>query len=967
MRKSITIVTSILVSLSLISTNGKNSASEENPAADTGFETTVNSIQMNNASEYEFYLSEHTSDNRETDTEEYEILAADYAVSDDPNLHIVDDFKGKSGKSLETGETGSVSWDIDIKEAGLYTIHVEYYPIEGKSASIQRSILINGEIPYVEAVDIEFPRFWIDSAKSVSQDSLGNDIRPSQVEIPEWTSCMVYDSRGYYNEPLRFYLNQGVNRITLTAQREPMILDRIILSQIHAIPDYANYISELDDPVYAQGGEALIIEAENASRKTSPMLYPVADHTSPSVEPYSYSKIKMNTIGGWNWRFVGQQLTWQVDVPLAGLYRIGMNVRQDFVRGTFSARKLLLNGDVPFTEASDIRFLYHKGWEQMIIADASGAPYWFYLAQGMNTISLEVTLGGMADILRQAEASVADLNTIYRQIIMITGKEPDVNRDYQIAKSIPGIVDRITAERDRVAEIISLLREIAGTYSDKEAILITLYDQLDDLSEDVEKVIYTLESFKSNIGSLAAWLNQAKEMPLQIDRIYILPSEVNLPEVHNSLIDRIGHEIMSLIYSFIIDYNSVGSSAMDYDREITVWSGAGRDQANTIRAMIDEGFSESHSVKVDLMLVDMAGLLPAVLAGQGPDVALHLPLDLPMNYGMRNAVYDIASFKDFGEIKERFLESAMIPFTYKDKVYALPEQQTFNMLFYRTDILQQLGLEVPQTWDDVHASLSVLSRNYLEFGMIPSNLNIVGYVSPDSVFGIFLYQAGGQFYSKDGKTSLLDTETALNAFLTWTEFYIDYGLEKEFDFVNRFRTGEMPIGISDYTTYNILQVAAPEIKGLWDFGLVPGTKKADGTIVRTIPSGGLASIMLRNTKDREASWNFLKWWTSAEAQTRFGRELESLMGPSARYPTANMEALSRLPWPADDYNTIMSELENVVAIPQVPGGYLTNRHLNNAFYTAVNGTIAPREALKDQVRYINEEIEHKRREFKLDD
>ena len=77
----------------------------------------------------------------------------------------------------------------------------------------------------------------------------------------------------------------------------------------------------------------------------------------------------------------------------------------------------------------------------------------------------------------------------------------------------------------------------------------------------------------------------------------------------------------------------------------------------------------------------------------------------------------------------------------------------------------------------------------------------------------------GEFYNEDATASALDTDEAINAFKEFTEYYTDYKLDKEFDPINRFRTGEMPLIISDYTTYNILQVSAPEIRGLW--GLRP--------------------------------------------------------------------------------------------------------------------------------------------------
>ena len=124
---------------------------------------------------------------------------------------------------------------------------------------------------------------------------------------------------------------------------------------------------------------------------------------------------------------------------------------------------------------------------------------------------------------------------------------------------------------------------------------------------------------------------------------------------------------------------------------------------------------------------------------------------------------------------------------------------------------------------------------------------------------------------------------------------------------------------------------------------------------------------MEQSGNKEAAWEFLKWWTSTETQTDFGREMEGVMGAAARYPTANVEALALLPLPLKDYNNIMSQFENVKGIPEIPGSYYTGRNVTNAFYkVVVSEAMGPREGLMEYVRYINDEITSKREEFGLD-
>ena len=190
-----------------------------------------------------------------------------------------------------------------------------------------------------------------------------------------------------------------------------------------------------------------------------------------------------------------------------------------------------------------------------------------------------------------------------------------------------------------------------------------------------------------------------------------------------------------------------------------------------------------------------------------------------------------------------------------------------------------------------------------------------------------------------------------------------------YDFPNRFRSGEMPIGIQDYDTYNTLAVLAPEIRGLWEFNLIPGTEQEDGTIDRSCSSWGYCTMFLKN-EDRseelaQKCWEFLKWWADAPTQTRYGRELEAVMGSAARYQTANKVSFEQLPWSADQMAILKEQWSWTEQVPEVAGGYFTTRHITNAARKVYNESADPRETLLDYTDTINDEIEKKREEFDM--
>ncbi|GHV38475.1 ABC transporter substrate-binding protein [Clostridia bacterium] len=919
------------------------------------------------------------------------INAKDYSSYTDGETaatpEILSNYEGVTGDSVITAENAVIEYEFNVTEEGFYSPVFTYFPIKGKSASIQRAVFIDGNLPYRELGILEFTRVWQNKVVQTGaadtlvweKDNQGNDLKPAMVESPEWIRGELHDSDGYIPRPLTVYLTQGKHTITIHSVREPMLLRTVSFES--AANDYEDTYADVKATLDIAGakdtsGVSVKIETESAIRTSSQMLYPTQNQGSPSISPVSAKTLLNNTIGGNSWRLTGQWIEWDFEVPQTGYYLMSAHANQSFKRGIYVSRKISIDGEVPFSEFSDYGFTYNQNWKQVNIADSNGDSFRVYLTQGKHTLRMEAVLGNFAGIISEARSAVYDLNSIYRQVIKLTGVAPDKYRDYQIERSLPALTAEMEAVRDNLSAIINELQRVAGRRSDRERVLVTMRDQLNDLIKDNEKFGKQIGSFKVNVRACGTWLNEAMSQPLQLDSITFYSPDQKVTVENNSIFAKISHEIQRLFYSFVIDYNAIGNIASkDEQKAITLWIGSGRDQANVIKEIIDETFTSVTGVSVNVMLVDMSTLLQATLAGQGPDVSIQVGWDLPMNYGLRDAVLDLSRFPDLADVKKRFMPSALTPYEYNGATYGLPETQVFPMMFYRKDIIAEMGLTLPETWDDVSVMLAVLARSQMEIGMLPS----------ESLFSTLLYQNGGQYYNADATRSALDSDEAINAFKKYSEFYTDYKLDRQTSVEERFRTGECPIIIADYTVYNNLQVSAPDLRGIWGMLPVPGTIKEDGTIDRSVGSyggavaGGAgtggACIIMQATDKPEICWEFLKWWTDAPTQTAYGREMESLMGSSARIPTANLEAFDNMPWPAGDLAALKEQFSQAKGIPQVPGGYFSFRNVNNAFYSVTtpptdrvsgdSSQATPREALTDKVILINDEIRYKRTEFGL--
>lgn len=938
---------------------------------------------------YRAYIGSYADEKRPETV--IEVPAADfvrYEESDAPaQPEQYTDYEGMEGVSVLTSEDSLIEFETTIEESGLYQMSIVYYPVKGKNSDIQRSVFIDGELPFQETSLLTFPRVWKNSVEDTTtnedgvtvlnweKDNQGNDVKPDTVEVPEWQTRLLYDSDGYITEPLSIYLEKGTHTISLVSLKEPMLIRKLELGSADAIPSYEEVKAGWDAKGAADtSGKQIVLEGEYASKTSSQMLYPQQDQSSPAVSPSSAKELLNNSIGGNSWRLVGQWIEWDFDVSETGYYCISLYDKQNFSRGIHVSRRITIDGGVPFEEMNDYAFDYGQNWREDQIADENGEPYRFYLEEGHHTLRMEVVLGEFSEIVGLVEESVRQLNSIYRQVIKVTGVAPDTFRSYQLAATLPGLHDELVAARDTLEQALEKLEAVAGSNTDKKAVLLTMRDQIDDLIADEEYFVRVITAYKINVRALGTWITQVISQPLQIDRIYVYSPGEKVEQEKEGFFSKAGYELSRLFYSFVIDYNNIGSVSEDATEDgaaLTLWIGSGRDQANVIKALIDDTFTSETNISVNVQLVDMNSLLKASLVGEGPDVAIQVANtngiagavlntgnDTPVNYGIRNAVLDLAQFSDCSEVLARFPDAANTQFAFDGAVYALPETITYPVMFYRKDILKEIGLEVPETWEDVKVAMTVLAKNQMEFGMLAN----------EQIFASLLYQEGGRYYNDDSSASDLNSDTAVSVFKDFCEYYTDYKLDKETSVEERFRTGECPIIIADYTVYNNFAVSAPDIAGLWSFTQIPGMKKEDGTVDHSVASTGLASMIMADTEYPEESWEFLKWWTSAETQTQYGREMESLMGSAARVPTANYEAFLSMPWPVDDFEALQEAMKSAKGIPQAPGGYYSWRNVYNAFYEVVThtDTALPREELMDKIIYVDAEIDYKREELGLD-
>ncbi len=868
-----------------------------------------------------------------------------------------------------TLDRSEVTWKVNVPQAGLYNIRLDYLTTQSRGVDIEREIRINGELPFTGASTLCFSRMWTDKSE-VRTDNQGNEIRPSQKEVFGIQQAFCKDDMGYQNEPYCFYFEEGENTLTMKAVNEPMVVCGIELLPPVKYITYEEYLAAQPQVNMTEAGRncSVKVQGEHAVLRSQPSLFPKYDRSSSVTEPYSVTSTVLNYIGGDAWTHPNEWIEWNFEVPEDGYYNISIKARQVYQRGALSCRSIYIDNEIPFADLSSVEFSYSTGWKMVTLSNKEGDPFRFYLTAGSHKIRMEVTLGAMGPVLNEVEDSIYRLNQIYRKLLVLTGVNPDRFRDYNLKTVYPEVLEAMDLESKRLYRIVDETVATTGQKSDRIAVAQTMAVQLEQFVRDNDRITESFTNFKDNITSLGTAMQNMSESKLDVDLIMVTGENAKIPSVDENFFMKAVHEIRSCLSSYFVDYNSLGDKYdANEDNIIDIWIVTGRDQSTILKTMVDDSFTPETGIKVNVKLVAADAILTAVVAGNGPDIVLSVDGWFAVNYAMRNAVEDLTQFEDYAEVASVFEQSALDPLTYNNGehkgVFGLPETQNFSLLFYRKDVLEELGLEVPQTWDELIAELPTIQGNSLTVGVPFPDITLADI----SIFNSLVYQNGGDIYDDLARKTLISNEAGVKAFKMYTSLYNDYGLPMVYDFVSRFRSGEMPLGVAGYSTYNTLMVSAPEIRGLWDFTLFPGTLKADGTIDRTVHSNGTCCMMIKTDDEtvKKNAWEFMKWWVGTESQVEFGREMESVLGASARYQTANKEALRQLAWSTSQLTVLEEQRSSTRGFPEIAGGYSTTRHITNAIRKVINEKIDPRESLLTYSRTINEEIRIKRKEFNL--
>ena len=864
------------------------------------------------------------------------------------------------GEAAFLGAGESLTLPVQVPSDGSYALALTYQTVG--NTIVQSTVTVTVDTTTVKSY---VNGVWYDESKAYILDRYNNEVTPSQKKLGVFVTDYVRDCTTVNLEPSVFALKAGETNITVENNDQDILLSCVMLTRLPKIHTYDTYSASYDGSTPTQ---PIIIEGENYIAKSDSYVRTKADINS-SCYPYSSFQKLLNAVDYYSWKTAGQRIVWQFEVQEAGWYNLAFHYTQSQKEGQAVYRNVEIDGQVPFAEAKEVGFNYTGSNYANHTLQVDGKNAKIYLTAGKHTISMYTSVPSMAPIVEEINAISSELSSIGLDLQQVAGSNADVNRTWDIETYIPGVTDHLEQLRQRLLKVYDELGSMSGTTASSCANLKQAAGIIEQALKRPDKLPTYVEQLSVGSGSatdmLAQLVNNIKEQGMSLDRIYLYGDSYELPAEDAGFFKGLWHGTLRFVDSLMNRDGSYGVSdeALTDPDAITVWVNRPIAYVETLQLMADTQFTPKTGIKVYFSIMPAESkLLLANASNTCPDVALGVDGDRPYQLGARGAAYDLTQFDDFAAfVDETYYAYDLEPFVYDGSIYGIPETKNFYVLMYRTDIMEKLELEVPQTWEDVESIMPVLRRNGMTFFMPLSGATgtkPLGSTAP------FFLQYGAELYSEDGLTTELNSEAGIEAFTMLTELYTLYGVQNNApSFYNNFRYGVMPVGVADFSSYIQMLYAAPEIADKWEITLTPGVMQTDGSINRQQVSVSSSDLIMNSTKKADKAWAFLKWWMSEETQVEFAYTLQTKYGSEYVWNTANKLAFSQMSFPKAHAMVIQEQWANSENYRIMPATYMLERELSNAWYQVVNENESPRAALNEAVFTINQEMAIRMQQF----
>lgn len=929
-----------------------------NPAFDYGYQTQVYGIPTYTAKQDFYQEAGVAQTGYEKAYNANEIEGLPVALNDQDYGAIVENYDFPNDVFLIDSQN-SISFIYDGQDSGIISLALDYYLLDQGTEDTKIAITINQQYQFYESQTLVLPSTWMFAEDNFPLDRYENELQPQSMKVNQWSSHVIRDMKAMHAYPYSFYVEYG-DEIQISFVNANVLIGLVQVVTSSPLIEYETY-REIGPTAPIIDTLSMISSRSMVSRSDASIRLRTEQDASSMF--YDTQFLRLNTIFGDSWERGGQQITYEVNVETTGYYALSFRYRQYLQNDMVTMRSIYINGNVPFQEFLAMAFPYTLQFKNRTLSQANGEPYYVYLEAGVNTITLEAVNYAYRFALETIQTIMSQIQQLALSIKRYTAGSNDLYRDWEIETYFPSAKNQLIGWADQLDMMYEQLVHLSIHANPSQLANVKVSSaRLRNFANQINRLPGLMVQFADGDSSvnqmLGALLQEMMRSSLEIERIMV-HGDVALPRSTATFFRSAYEGSARLILSFI--NNPYSATQMD-EEQINVWVNFPRPYIEIMQAMIDQFYPGDREVKLSQM-PDENKLILSNISGQSPDVAVGVNHWIPYDFAAREAALDLRQFNGYTETVSHFSRGAMIPYVFEEGVFGLPLTQNFWVTFYRRDIMESIGVNaIPQTWDDVIGILPLLQSYGLNY-FLP--LSQYSGLKPFVATLPFIHQFGGQLYAEDGMSTTINAEDTLKGITLMAELFTLYNIPKFVaSFYNQFRYGTLPIGIGDLGTYLLLSSAASELDGLWAMDLHPGYRDpVNQTINRSSATGAQGSMILANTNLPDDSWEFLSWWMSTPIQTLFGSTLQSTYGKTYFWNSANLEAFAQSSMPQEYKSVVLAQWEYALEASRIPGTYMVERELSNAWTNIVFQGINPRQAIDEAVRISNREIIYKMAEF----
>ncbi len=872
---------------------------------------------------------------------------------------LTSDNYGYDGQVADVCAGVSFRFNIDVPETALYWVGFNYLSYDESILPIEFSVKVDGEYPFYEARNIKCETTWVQN-ESTSLDRYGNEIVSMPSKLIQWESKYLGDSSYRYAQPLKVELEKGSHVLEIEVSEGKFLLGNITLEAPEDVPEYTGSRQ-------APGSELITIQGEKFYLRNDSSIHATSEYDG-ALYPLSSGETVLNTVDGDSFKTAGQTVTWQFDVIEDGNYYIAMNYRQADKNDFPVFVDWRLDGEIPNTAFQSYPVESTAKYATRTLEDAEGNNLSVYLEKGSHTLSATISAENLCNVLEKVDEIMNGINDLSLEVTKVAGTNKDKYRDLKLTRYIPDVQDRLYGWVDELYELAESAMQFVDAKDAEDVAafgyLIIAAKQLKTLGDEPDELIYRVDELSTSVNSIntqiANFVDLINDNKLSIDRIYLYQEDAKLPKKLN-IFQQAGMSIQRFGHSFFgTSYSASNTDAS----HLQVWVNRPRQYVEIMQKMIDEQFTVETGIQVDLsIMTDPQKLVLANASGDTPDIATGINYSIPFELGIRGALVDLTKFDNYREVFGRYSEGILVSSVIGDGLYSLPETMNFYVMFYRTDILEKLGLTAPDTMEELIAMLPDLQMRGLNVYYPTASMLVMRNFHGTTPL---LFQYGGALYGETAQEIEVNNEASIEGLTALTELFTLYDLPVDIpNFYQHFRNGDLPIGIADFNSYNLILNAAPEIANSWSIALVPGiVDEETGEVYRYMSGGAESTVMFASDEEREQqAWQFMDWWSSTDVQAEFGQMLQIMYGDEYIWPTANLEAFGKLPFPTAHKDIIMEQATHILEAPRLLGSYMMERELSNSFNDIVVNGDTLRARIDRAVKTVERETERKLEEF----